>query len=466
MVQTAPSRAGEPRLLVVAGDVVGRRMAGPGMRALAVARSLAPHMSVTLALGVSGSDAVEVAAPGVTVTAYSSRQELELLVAASDVVFCQFIDTNVARIAVERNVRLIFDLYNALPVETVGAEVISGFRNAEGKDREYRELLKYFRFCAQAGSYFVASNERQRDYWLGYIMASGGLLPSSLDARPLDRIIGIVPFGSEEHEPVQSRHGLRGTHGIGDDDIVVLWAGGIWDWFDAETPIRAVAALAQEDPRYKLVFYGTVHPNATIGRPPAVERAQAVAAELGVLGTSVVFLDEWVPADERADYLLDADLAISAHKDSLETHYSFRTRILDHFWATLPSVVSRGDWFADYIERAGLGITTPIGDVQATADAIRSIADDPDHAAAIRERIAAIRDDWRWSATTAPLRDLILGPLRESPEPALLSEVAADTLPTAAPVPSGWRARVRRTRAWAVGAKLKRRVLSVVRPMR
>lgn len=467
MVQTAPSRVGEPRLLVVAGDVVGKRMAGPGMRAVAVARSLAPEMAVTLALGVSGSVAVEVDAPGVTVTSYSSRQELELLIAASDVVFCQFIDTNVARLAVERNVRLVFDLYNALPVETVGAEVISGFSDAVGKDREYRELLKYFRFCAQAGSYFVASNERQRDYWLGYIMAAGGLLPSTLEARPLDAIIGLAPFGMEEHEPVQARHGLRGQHGITDDDIVVLWAGGIWDWFDAETPIRAVAALAEEDPRYKLVFYGTVHPNATIGRPPAVARAQAVAAELGVLGTSVIFLDEWVPAGERADYLLDADLAISAHRDSLETHYSFRTRILDHFWATLPSVVSRGDWFADYIERTGLGVATPIGDVAATADAIRSIATDRETAAGMRERIAAIRDEWRWSATTKPLRDLILGALREYPEPTLLSSVSADALPeVAAAPPTGWRATVRRSRAWAAGAKAKRRVLRLVRPAR
>lgn len=459
MLQTAPFRPGVPRLLIVAGDVVGKRMAGPGIRAVSIAKALAPSMPVTLALGVAGSEPVELDAHGVTVTTYSSRQELELLVAASDVVFCQFIDTNVARIAVDRNVRLVFDLYNALPVETVGAEVISGFSGAADKDREYLELLKYFRFSAQAGSYFVASNERQRDYWLGYIMAAAGLLPSTLEHRSLDEVIGLAPFGMEEQEPERRDHGLRGKHGIGDDDIVVLWAGGIWDWFDAETPIRAIAQLSREDPRYKLVFYGTVHPNSVIGKPPAVQRAQDVAAELGVLGTSVVFLDEWVPADERADYLLDADMAISAHKDSLETHFSFRTRILDHFWATLPSIVSEGDWFADYIERNGLGVATSIGDVAATAAAIRSIAEDEGVAEAMRERIAGIREDWRWSATTAQLRDVILGPLRQGPEPTIVHLPDSSALPeTAAPAPRF--GRLRRTVLWRGAAAVKRRLLA------
>lgn len=427
------------------------------MRYVSIAKALAPHLPVTLALGVAGSEAVDLDAHGVTVTTYNTRAELELLVAASDVVFCQFFDTNVARIAVNRRVRLVFDLYNALPVETVGSEVISGFTGMADKDREFRELLSYFRFCSTAGSYFVASNERQRDFWLGFIMSSGGLLPSTLEGRPLGDIIGLAPFGMENHEPVQHGHGLRGRHGITDNDIVAIWAGGIWDWFDAETPIRAVARLAEEDPRFKLVFYGTVHPNSVIGRPPSVERAMAVAERLGVLGTSVIFLDEWVPAAERADYLLDADLAVSAHQDSLETRYAFRTRILDHFWAVLPSVVSQGDWFAEYIDREGLGVVTPIGDVDAMADAIREIGLDPVRRSAIVERIRAVRDDWRWSATTAQLRDHILQAVRTAPAPVLLTESPAQSAPVPSS-PSVVPARLRATAAWRFAGRVKRRL--------
>ncbi|GIT81021.1 hypothetical protein LLS1_26900 [Leifsonia sp. LS1] len=455
MVPTDPSTADAPRLLVVAPDVVGRRMAGPGLRYVAIARALAPHMPVTLAVGVEGSSHLELDLPGVAVAPYRSRQELELLVAGHDAVFAQLFDTNVARAATRRNVRLIFDLYNALPVETVGSEVISGFRDLPSKDREFTELLKYFRFVSQAGTYFVASNERQRDYWMGYIMASGGLIPSTFADHALNDIIGLVPFGTEESDPVQRSHGLRGSHGISDDDFVVLWAGGIWDWFDAETPIRAIAELAEADPRYKLVFYGTVHPNSVIGRPPSVERAMAVAEQIGALGRSVIFLDEWVPADERADYLLDADIAISAHRDSLETHYAFRTRILDHFWAALPSVVSAGDWFADYIGRESLGTVTPIGDVEATKEAIRAYATDDAFRTATVERVRAIRDEWRWSRTTAPLRTTLLGDLMERPQP-VLDRVGADAeQPAAHPPVRG----VRGTRAWRFAGRVRRRLL-------
>lgn len=457
MVQTAPAREDLPHLLVVAPDVVGPKMAGPGMRYVSIAKALAGHMSVTLALGVEGSEAIDLRSDHVTVSTYKTRAELELLVAASDVVFCQFFDTNVARIAVNRGVRLVFDLYNALPVETVGSEVISGFTEMPDKDREFRELISYFRFCSVAGSYFVASNERQRDFWLGFIMASGGLLPSTLRQRALGDLIGLAPFGMEDHEPTQHRHGLRGREGIADDDIVAIWAGGIWDWFDAETPIRAIARLAAEDARYKLVFYGTVHPNAAIGRPKSVERAMAVAEELGVLGSSVIFLDEWVPAAERADYLLDADMAVSAHQDSLETRYAFRTRILDHFWAELPSVVSRGDWFAEYIDREGLGIVTPVGDIEAMTDAMRSIGQDPERRSAVVQRVRNIREDWRWSSTTAQLRDHILSAIRTAPVPVLLSEPA---LPPATRQSTGspWPARLRRTAAWQFAGRVKRRL--------
>lgn len=456
MVPT-PHSPSAPRLLVVAPDVVGRKMAGPGLRYVAIAKALAPHMPVTLAVGVAGSDTLDLELPGVAIAPYSSRQELELLVAGHDAVFAQFFDTNVARAAVRRGVRLVFDLYNVLPVETVGSEIISGFSDAPSKDREFRELLKYFRFVSQAGSYFVASNERQRDYWMGYIMASGGLLPSTFGARELGDIVGLVPFGTEENDPVQREHGLRGKHGIGDDDIVLLWAGGIWDWFDAETPIRAVAKLAEEDQRYKLVFYGTVHPNSTIGRPPAVERAMTVAKDLGVLGSSVIFLDEWVAAADRADYLLDADVAISSHKDSLETHYAFRTRILDHFWASLPSIVSEGDWFADYIAKEGLGTVTPIGDVEATMEAIRSYGTDAELRAATVERVRAVREQWRWSRTTAPLRDVLLGDLMERPTPDIRPLQGGDEQPAHHEhhAPAGLRA----TRAWRLAARIKRRLI-------
>lgn len=422
------------RVLLVAPDVIGERMAGPGLRFVSIARALAPHMHVTLAAGVDGSTALDEEGRSFDVAYYTERSELEDLVAATDVIFCQFFDTHVARLANEAGVAIVYDLYNALPVETIGSNRISGFTDEEGKDREYSELVKYFAFCARAGSYFVTSNERQRDWWLGFIMASLGVLPSTLHGRKADEIIGLLPFGSEDREPESVFHGLRGRHGLESSDFIVLWAGGIWDWFDAATPIRAIASLVDENPHIKLVFYGTTHPNASIGEPATVRAAKTLADDLGVLGSNVLFLDDWVPAAERENYLLDADIAISTHQDSLETHYAFRTRILDHFWARLPSVVSRGDWFAQYIDDQGLGIVTDVADVPAVAAAIRTYALDEAMRAATIERIESIRAHWTWSETTRELRERLTIGFSSIKRPRLDPEETIH--PTEAPAPA------------------------------
>ena len=415
------SKRYSPKLLVITPDVVGKKMAGPGMRYVAIARAMAPYMPVTFAIGVEGSQSYDFGDIDVTTKTYSHVDELQALIDECDVIFCQFVDTNAVRYALTKGKKVVYDLYNALPIETIGAEKISGYTAEADKDREYIELLRYFRFCSQTGSYFVTSNERQRDWWLGFIMANKGILPSNLQRRDMTDIIGLVPFGMEEKEPVPTEHGLRGKYGITDDDFVLIWGGGIWDWFDAETPIKAVAELAKTDPRIKIVFYGTVHPNSAVGKPKAVDRAQKLAEELGVFGTQVIFHDGWVPTDQRVNYLMDADVAVSSHLESLETHYAFRTRILDHFWIKLPSLVTEGDWFADYIKKNDLGIVTPCVDLEAMKSAIKTLQKQSERTR-IEKNIAKVREEWRWSATTTDLRDFLLNDLEKAPQLAPPSE--------------------------------------------
>ena len=420
------SKRSVPKLLIITPDVVGKKMAGPGMRYVAIAKSLASSMPVTFAIGIEGSQTYDFSNLDIKTKTYSHVDELTKLIDDCDVIFCQFVDTNAINYALTKGKKVVYDLYNALPIETIGAEKISGYTAAPDKDREYTELLRYFKFCSQTGSYFVTSNERQRDWWLGYIMASRGILPSNLNKRAMEDIIGLVPFGMEEEEPNPTGHGLRGKYGIKDDDFVLIWGGGIWDWFDAETPIKAVAELSKNDPRIKLVFYGTVHPNSAVGKPKAVDRAQKLAKDLGIFGTQIIFHDGWVPADERMNYLADADIAVSSHIESLETHYAFRTRILDHFWIQLPSLVTEGDWFADYIKKNDLGIVTPCLDLESMKTAILTLQKDGERSR-ITKNISIIRENWRWSQTTIDLRDFLLNDLQASPQ---LSPPTTDDTPS------------------------------------
>lgn len=87
--------------------------------------------------------------------------------------------------------------------------------------------------------------------------------------------------------------------------------------------------------------------------------ARRLAGELGLVGSHVFFNEGWVPYDKRQSYLLEADLGVSTHLDHLETAFSFRTRILDYIWASLPIVTTEGDALADLVTGEGLGSSVP-----------------------------------------------------------------------------------------------------------
>jgi hypothetical protein len=149
---------------------------------------------------------------------------------------------------------------------------------------------------------------------------------------------------------------------------------------------------------------GTRHPNPLVAPMRIVEESRALARELGVLDRQV-FFNDWVPYDQRARYLLEADLGVSTHLEHLETHFSFRTRMLDYVWSGLPIVCTRGDVFADLVDARGLGIAVPPGDAGALASAIATMLDDAERRRHAAEQLRRLADDLRWDHVVAPLRD-------------------------------------------------------------
>ena len=215
----------------------------------------------------------------------------------------------------------------------------------------------------QAGDFFLCASERQRDYWLGMLAANNRLNPATYDADPtLRALIDVVPYGLPPDPPRTSGPALKGVQpGIAATDRVILWNGGLWDWFDPLTLVRAMARVAAERPDVRLVFLGTRHPNTALPPMAMPDRTRELAVALGLAERHVFFRD-WVPYAERAAYLLEADLAVSLHPDSVETRYAFRSRLLDCFWTGLPLVCTCGDALADLVEREGLGRVVPPGD--------------------------------------------------------------------------------------------------------
>src|SRR5674536_385521 len=65
----------------------------------------------------------------------------------------------------------------------------------------------------------------------GQMAALGRINPATYDEdESLESLIAVVPFGVGSTPPVHTRPAIKGVvPGIGPDDKVILWGGGIWN---------------------------------------------------------------------------------------------------------------------------------------------------------------------------------------------------------------------------------------------
>jgi glycosyltransferase involved in cell wall biosynthesis len=385
-------------------------MAGPGIRYRQFALQLAERFEVTLVIPNEPDDDL----PGVR---FIRAQDLGYrrfgrLVESFDAVVAQQLTIATMERLARRGVRVVYDLYDPLLFEALafhhGDDQASAYAGSLSRAAMLKQIL-----ALSTGSAFLCASSRQRDLWLGVLSSLGRIgFDEYVADPPLERLVSIVPFGIEPDPPHAESPALKGVvSGIGENDRVLLWGGGIWNWLDPLTPIQAVAELAKHRDDVRLSFMGVRHPSPHI---PAMAMAQAavdLAEQLGVLDSHVFFNFGWVPYAERARFLLDADLGVSAHFDTVETRFAFRTRLLDYLWAGLPSVVTHGDALGDRIGERGLGRTVGFEAVDDWAKAIVALLDGADEYRAAKEHIADEREAFLWPRVVAPLVDLLAGPL-------------------------------------------------------
>jgi glycosyltransferase involved in cell wall biosynthesis len=386
------------RVLVVTGDVLTEAMAGTAIRAWHIAHHLASEHEVILAT-TSGicrrqSETVRLEAP--------PRDAFDSLEAWCEVLIVQGYVLDHVPVLRSSEKIMVIDLYTPLHLETLA---LSAAGEAAAREVQNGLILAELNRQLVRGDFFICANERQRALWLGQLSALGRINPRTWDAdATLRALVDVVPFGIDDTDPVHSRPGVRGVvEGIGPDDELLVWAGGVYNWLDPLTLVRAVAVLSARRPRLRLYFLGLRHPNPEVPEMAMASATLALAEELDLLGRHVFFNDGWVDYGERQNVLLEADLGVSTHPANAETTFSFRTRILDYLWARLPMVMTEGDGFAELVEQEGLGAVVPAGDAEALAAALeRLLADRVVRDSAIAN-VERVRESYRWATVLAPL---------------------------------------------------------------
>lgn len=386
-------------IVVVSAEAISQRMPGPAIRAVEIGRQMARMGHPVYLLARSCSTAV----PGCRVVALGSDFARQLLRSAP-FVFGQGLNLRVSDLARVAGT-LIVDLYDPLSFE-----LLESARHESVDAWVLAKLATLQAFLLRRGDFFVCASERQRAYWLGQLSAHGRPTPEEYRTDPsLRSLLDLVPFGIPDEAPIQSGPGPRQLFdGIGDDDFLILWNGGLWNWLDPGTAIRAVEALEHSIPGVRLVFMGLSHPNPAVPVSAVASSARQMARDRGLLDRTVFFWNEWVPYHQRADFLLDADAIVALHRDTPEATLSFRTRLLDALWVGCPIVCSRGDFFSDLVESRQVGVTAVAEDVESVRDALASVY--RDHRPADRAAIRAVGDELSWRLAVKPLRRLLQAP--------------------------------------------------------
>lgn len=379
-------------------------MRGVAIRSFELARALARVADVVLAAPAGGP--APVLPSSVELVSYDRERprDLRRRISGADVVVAQPQPPVVMRWLNQSDARLIFDLYDPEVFENLA--IFAGHHSR--LDALWLSLtLDRLASAFHLGHHFLCASETQRDLWIGAMLAERVLRIDRYEADPSFRsVIAVVPFGLDGTAPRSAPGaGIRARFpAIGESDEIVLWNGGIWSWLDPVTPIAAVAELAGERPNVRLVFMG--------GGDDGPESLQAVAqkeaSDRGLVNSTVFFNDQWVPYERRGSWLLEADCAVAAHGDHLETRFAFRTRLLDCFWAGLPIVTTTGDELARRVRLDDLGATAVPGDVAGFAAAIRQVLERG--RADFAPQLALIADEFRWDRVCEPLVSFVLDP--------------------------------------------------------
>ncbi|NQT78981.1 MAG: glycosyltransferase family 4 protein [Candidatus Aminicenantes bacterium] len=399
---------GKTKILLICDDIIGKNMAGPGIRVWEMAASLSKEKDFEV--GIACPDFSQINnkdLPQLTFFKYSLDKEKKLINFASQ--FNVFILSGyiLDKFPQLKNLNkfIIADLYIPFILENLFVHDSKKSKLADRQLIHNRDLGVLLNLLLNS-HHFLCANERQKNLYSGMLFAINKINPYLMRFdRDLSKIFTVIPFGIREEKKKKDANVLRGIFpDISESDIILIWGGVLSNWFDPIILIEAVEEVIKINPSFKLFFLSTKHPNPLLMKFPKAEEAKKLASQKNLLNKFIFFNKNWIPYNERHNYFLESDIGVSAHLEHFETQFSFRTRVLDYIYFNLPVICSKGDFFEKYIHKNSLGITVTPSDKEELKKAILSMEDKK-----LRERfkrnIKKVEKEFYWDNLLLPLKE-------------------------------------------------------------
>lgn len=344
-------------------DVVGERMAGPGIRAWHFAGELAKQFPTILICKREGD------LPATPAFRVAARGSAEALVAmkSADVLIGQ--PARGFRRQRPKQ-RIVYDLFDPVLLEL--REMYGRHPSMRQRVHLGAETLRVRRAVSE-GDLLIVATPKQRELY----------------KNPVGPVIEI-PFGIED----------IGVAAPENRDNIILWGGGMWEWLDPATAVEAVVAVNRRGVECRLLFLGRSRPNQHSADRRREDRLDALIAGGAPL---VSANDSWTPYRDRLAWLRRSKVAIMLHRPTAEAAYSIRTRLFDAIAAAVPVITTEQGFAAELVSAEGLGVVVPPSDPAAVADAIERLIKDDDFYAACVSNLIRIQPRFAWETVTRPL---------------------------------------------------------------
>jgi len=395
------------KTLLISDDIIGKNMAGPGIRVWEMALSLSKEEDFEVGLACPDFSKINIKDhPELNIFKYSLQKENELIDFASQFdifILSGYIFHKFPRLANLRKF-IIADLYIPFALENL---FVYDSNELKLEDRQliHNRDLGVLTNLLLNSHHFLCANQRQKDFYSGMLTSINKINPYLLKFdKELSKIFTIVPYGIRQEKKKKDARVLRGViPGIKESDVILIWGGVISNWFDPFILIEAMEEVVKINPSIKLFFLSTKHPNPLLMKFPKADEAEKLASRKKLLNQSIFFNKNWIPYEERHNYFLESDVGVSTHLEHFETRFSFRTRILDYIYFNTPILCSKGDFFESYIENNSIGITVTPSDRGELKKAILSFGDKK-FRENFKKNIMSVEKEFYWDTLLLPLK--------------------------------------------------------------
>jgi glycosyltransferase involved in cell wall biosynthesis len=286
---------------------------------------------------------------------------------------------------------------NALPIgylisRFTGAKLIYDSHELWSEQEVQQSLPRYLRVV---GRWFEKRYSKKSD---SVITVSDGIAQELKNRFDLKYIHVVRNLPSYVETPVsKSQSPLRQTLGIGSEDFVVLYQGGLSSGRGIEYLVEAFLTL--QDPRLKLVL---------LGNGAMRDRLEMMVPE-NELGARVFFLAA-VPHAELLDWTGGANVGVHPMEGTCLNHkLALPNKLFEYIQARLPVIVSDMPEMSAFVKGGQIGLVFKDGDVAALANCIERLANDPTLCSKLEEEAGRVASTFTWENESSKLLSVYEG---------------------------------------------------------